>query len=452
MATTFRASSVRLCTLLFFIGLSWSGSLRANADASITPEKLLQHFTVQPDGTFVLDVERVSLISQVRDGISNAQQTLSYNRAMDVIEVLEAFTEKADGRRVSVPASQISEQRSPALAQAPLFEDSLNKVVIFPEVAMGDRLVLRYKRHRFKPLFVGQFEDISSPPLHPAGDFSVTYDMPADMPLYTEAHGYTAVPPEARAGRMIYRWDYRSPQPARSDVEASASLDYDQYLAVSTFADYKQFAQAYQARAQVHVSPAIAELALHLTAHVATARDKTLVLSDWVRQNIRYVAVYVGAGGIVPHSAQTVLDSGYGDCKDHVALLEALLQAIGINSSPALVNLGTAYSVPSVPTLGVLNHVITYVPSLDLYLDTTDASIAAGNLPLAMLDKPVLLTTIGHFRQTPSTQLSEAVNALHPKVRAYQEPRVDARDNASGNCFSMTSVRSAPWMTSRIVW
>lgn len=46
------------------------------------------------------------------------------------------------------------------------------------------------------------------------------------------------------------------------------------------------------------------------------------------------MAVYVGAGGVVPHAAQTVLDNRYGDCKDHVALLEALLGAAGIKSTP----------------------------------------------------------------------------------------------------------------------
>ncbi len=70
------------------------------------------------------------------------------------------------------------------------------------------------------------------------------------------------------------------------------------------------------------------------------------MLSDWVRKNIRYVAVYVGAGGVVPHSAQAVLDNRYGDCKDHVALLEALLKAVAIESSPALINAGNAYVLP----------------------------------------------------------------------------------------------------------
>ena len=88
-----------------------------------------------------------------------------------------------------------------------------------------------------------------------------------------------------------------------------------------------------------------------------------------------------------------MLANRYGDCKDHAALLEALLAAAGIDSTGALINSDNAYRLPRVPTLGVFNHVITYVPSLDLYLDSTAESIAAGYLPSSDLGKPVLLTS-----------------------------------------------------------
>jgi len=47
----------------------------------------------------------------------------------------------------------------------------------------------------------------------------------------------------------------------------------------------------------------------------------------------------------VPHDAQSILDNRYGDCKDHVVILEALLEAVGIDSSPALINSGPSQNV-----------------------------------------------------------------------------------------------------------
>jgi len=409
-----------LVAVLLPVAMNWCALAHAFTDGidhSATLEKVEQTFVVQMDGSNRLDVDSVLLINEERAIKASAQRPVSYNRALETLDVIEAYTQKPDGRKVMVDAAHIKEQQEQASAQAPMFQDSVNKVIIFPEVAVGDRLVLRYQRNRFTPLFPGQFEDITVPEFHPVGQFTLIYDMPEGLPLQADARNFKASLPAAAPGRKVYRWDYVPADRARIEASAVSYLDYGHYLAVSTFTDFKAFAQAYQARAKVEVTAPIRELAQRLTAHLPTTREKALTLSDWVRENIRYVAVYVGAGGVVPHAAQTVLDNRYGDCKDHVALLEALLTAAGIKSTPALINLGNAYVFPKVPALGVLNHVITYVPSLDLYLDSTDPSIAAGYLPLAVLNKRVLLTATGEFGRTPAIQLNKVSSDLQFKVK-----------------------------------
>lgn len=387
-------------------------------DLSLTHEKNIQTYVVNADGSFVLDVEQVSLIKEERAIKPNAQHSVSYNRTLETLEIVDAYTLKPDGRKVVVTADQIKEQQEQASSEAPMFRDSRVKVVIFPELQVGDRMVLHYQRHRNTPLFPGQFEDLFSPDFYRNEEVRFSYDMPAAMPLHADARGFKASTPVTANGRTVYRWDLQPAEKNRVEAGSVAYSDYRQLLAVSTFSDYKQFAQAYATRAQVDVTPAITQLAKELTAHVDTPRAKALVLSDWVRKNIRYVAVYVGAGGVVPHAAQAVLDNRYGDCKDHVALLEALLKAAAIESSPALINFGNAYELPQVPTLGILNHVITYVPSLDLYLDSTATPIAAGYLPVAELDKPVVLALTGERGHTPNSQHGSVASTLSFKVNA----------------------------------
>ncbi len=396
-------------------------SATANADytdLSLTVEKNLQSYVVNADGSFVLDVELVSRINEERAIKPNAQRSVSFNRTLETLAIIEAYTLKADGRKVPVSADQIKEQQEQASANAPMFQDSLVKVVIFPELAVGDRMVLHYRLQRTTPLFPGQFEDLYAPDFYQYEQVRLSYDMPAAMPLHADSRGFKASTPATANGRVVYRWDLEPAVKNRVEEGSVAYTDYGQLLAVSTFTDYKQFAQAYAARAQVEVTPAITTLAKELTANLETPRAKALVLSDWVRKNIRYVAVYVGAGGVVPHSAQAVLDNRYGDCKDHVALLEALLKAVAIESSPALINAGNAYVLPKVPTLGLLNHAITYVPSLDLYLDSTAAPIAAGYLPIPELGKPVVLTQTGEQAHVPSSQPGKVESAMRFKVNA----------------------------------
>lgn len=230
--------------------------------------------------------------------------------------------------------------------------------------------------------------------------------MPASMPLYADAVGFESVKTSSAPGRKRYQWRFVDGPNRRIEADSVSYLDYGKRLAVSTFADYPAFARAYHARAADKAKPnqAIAALARKVTAGIDQPRAKALALSDWVRKNIRYVAVYVGAGGVVPHAASTVLDNRYGDCKDHAVLLEAMLSAVGIDSTPALINSANAYRLPSAPTLGIFNHVITYIPAFDLYLDSTAADVAAGYLLNDELGKPVLLTKTGKLGRTPELQ------------------------------------------------
>lgn len=396
-----RFAAALLLTFLF------SGAAHADdTDPSVIVTSYLQHFVVAPDGSYRLTVEHSKTIAEQRAVASHGQYYISYNRSLDDVGAIAAHTRKPDGRIVPVPAASVKDQQEAVSADAPMFQDTRMKIIVFPEVEVGDLLVVRYVLTRHTPLFPGHFEDLSSSQFVANRNFHLVYDMPASMPLYADARGFAPVPVASPPGRKRYQWQYASGPNARIENESVSYLDYGKRLAVSTFPDYAAFARAYAERARAMAAPAphIAALAASVTAGLATPRARAIALSDWVRRHIRYVAVYVGPGGVVPHPAATVLANRYGDCKDHAVLLEALLAAVGLDSSAALVNSGNAFQLPSAPTLGVLNHVITYVPSLGLYLDSTAESIAAGFLPSSVMGKPVLLAATGAIARTPSLQ------------------------------------------------
>jgi transglutaminase-like putative cysteine protease len=375
-------------------------------DPSLVIDKYIQHFVVETDGSYTLTVDNVKTIVQPRAVQAHSQYYISYNKTLDEIASVEAYTRKPDGRTVPVQPDQIRDQQESASTDAPMFQDTRLKIVVFPDVAVGDQLVVRYVLKRSTPLFPGQFEDISSSQFYVNRQFELIYDMPDTMPLYADAAGFARIDSPSPPGRKRYRWRYLEGDNQRIEAESVSYLDYGKRLAVSTFADYAAFARAYDARARDKAAgnPLIRALAREIAGSLAEPRAQALALSDWVRKNIRYVGVYIGAGGVVPHAAATVLENRYGDCKDHASLLEALLAELDIESSGALINSGNAYRLPATPTLGIFNHVITYVPSLDLFLDPTAEAIAAGYLPATALGKPVLLTRSGRLARTPALQ------------------------------------------------
>ena len=196
----------------------------------------------------------------------------------------------------------------------------------------------------------------------------------------------------------FFLWEHYSPHARYESVKVELThdidiIDFAPNFSASTFKSYAEVGQAYQVRAKekAKVTPAIQTLANELIekAKAKTTLEKVKLMHHWVAQNIRYLGIYVGAGGYVPHDAQSILDNRYGDCKDHVVLLEALLAAAGIDSSPALINSGAAFLLPQLPTPGIFDHVITYVPSLNVFLDSTSRFAPLGTLPNGDLDKPV---------------------------------------------------------------
>ncbi len=88
-------------------------------------------------------------------------------------------------------------------------------------------------------------------------------------------------------------------------------------------------------------------------------------------------------------------------------LMVALLTAVGIDSTPALISTDDIYQPPSVPVL-YFDHVITYIPSLNLFLDAT-----AKQTPFAVLDqqnqgKPTLLLASAEIKYTPFDKAHQA--------------------------------------------
>lgn len=78
-----------------------------------------------------------------------------------------------------------------------------------------------------------------------------------------------------------------------------------------------------------------------------------------VQDRIRYVALAMGAGGLVPADAAETWARRYGDCKGKTALLLALLHAMNIEAEPVLVStvLGDGLDA-RLPMVGLFDHVL----------------------------------------------------------------------------------------------
>lgn len=78
-----------------------------------------------------------------------------------------------------------------------------------------------------------------------------------------------------------------------------------------------------------------------------------------VQDRVRYVALAMGAGGLVPAGAELTWSRRYGDCKAKTALLVAFLRALDIQAEPVAVNtvLGDGLNA-RLPMIGLFDHVL----------------------------------------------------------------------------------------------
>lgn len=396
------------CILL----LVWSTlACAANTSASAQPvepytnEGETQTFTVNEDGSFT-KLDSMTLLVNNEAGVARvAQQYIWFNRNMADVEIIEAYTAGVDGVRHDVRPEQIRDVQEARSFDAPMFQDIQEKVIVFPAVETGARVHLTYRKTQKVPIVPGHFSDFTPPDLAPTHNFRLIYDLPAGKPLYADARGFTAIAPVTKDGRTRYEFRYDKAHFGRLEYGSVAYVSYGDRLMVSTFPDYASFAATYRA-SSVDASaadPAVVALAHSLTANDSTPRAKAKTLYDWVRKNVRYVAINVGRGAVIPHRASEILAYRYGDCKDHVALYGALLDAVGIRSEPALISSGTIYSLPTVPGYGVINHVISWLPDLRLYADSTATNVEFGFLPSTDMNRPALPVDEGVLAGTQAT-------------------------------------------------
>ena len=364
-----------------------------------------QEVVVQSDGRFTEDATSVFRINTVSGVQQLSQIPLPFSVSTQKLDVVEAYTTTADGQRVDVAPENIKLQQSPISVGAPMFSDFQLKTVIFPATAAGVTLTLKTHMEQTTPTFPGQFSFASV--AFPNWDVhrkDIHLTAPVGYTLHMEAPGLQGgALPQPEPGKQEWRWQFPA-VPAQPPENFSVSPIKDSpHLFVTSFSDWDAAAQAYlkRARTAAAVTPEVQGLADRLTQGTTDRRLQAQALYNWVSQNIRYVYVALGnEGSWVPHDANAILGMRYGDCKDHTTLLQALLAAKGISSSPVMANLLQAwYQVPQVAMLvGGFDHSIVYVPEFQQFLDPTNN--LARYSQTSMLAKPALVLDdgTGHAR------------------------------------------------------
>ncbi len=421
--------AVVLIMVLISAGVQAESSKAAPYTGNYKFERYYGNYDVNVDGTHT-ETHDIIVSVLTEEGVKSSNQAnISYSESLEEAILLSAYTLKKDGRRIDVPPANVKEREAYA-GGGPMYSDIKTKVIIFPDVAAGDKIGYSYKIIQKQAHFPGHFSMTQTySKFIVYDDVRVKVTVPVDtLKLQVFSAGVQGGRTQDQNGRMQWVWTYKNSEIATPEYGSVDPIDYGPRVIVSSFKDYGAVAAAYEKRARPKavVTDRIRVLSETITHGVESQREQAKALYTWVSKNINYAGNCIGTGSVVPHDTDMILDNKLGDCKDHAVLLQALLSAKGIESTQVLVNAGSSFKLPEVLSMHVLNHVINYIPSLDLYADATSKHVPFGLLPMHESGKPVIHTAFfAGIRKTPSSSFKTNTSSMKMFVRIHEDGSAD---------------------------
>jgi tetratricopeptide (TPR) repeat protein len=395
--------------------------------------------TIRPDfSSEKLTKVRVKLLGEA--ALSGAgQHSLNFHESQQKLEVLEAYTEKEDGRRVAVEPASIFTRDAASGAALVLQRDFKSTTIIFPDIAVGDTLVFAYRLTTHGGVLGRHVDDIHVFPRQmalAASTLRVVAPKSAGMKIAVIGDGLAHTTVEA-TDSVTHVVDYAPAPRINPEAGETSLLDRDPRVILSTFADYEDLGRSWVAIAdsRLRVTPEVQALADEITAGITDRRAQAEAIDRWVKRNIRYVALYLdAAAGWIPHEPNEIIKLRYGDCKDHATLMGALLAAKGIASEAVVINAGNVYTLPQVAVRGYFNHMIIYLPEFELYDDPTVSTAAFGVLGQGDYDKPVLRMSANGVRldHTPPMRPQDHVSKNETRITVAADGTMTGETKETG--------------------
>ncbi len=256
---------------------------------------------------------------------------------------------------------------------------------------------------------------------------------------------------EERGDQRIYRFvalDLPSIQPESQQPPWTEILGH---VHVSTYKSWDEMGRWYWGLVKDQFVPddEVRRRAEELTKGLKDERSKVRAIYDYVVSKTRYVALEFGIHGYKPYRCAQIFARGFGDCKDKATLIVTMLNALGIKATPVVVRTGFKGDIETNPaSLAPFDHMIAYVPSLDVYLDGT--AEYTGSVELPAMDRGALAFQVNEgspkLVHLPEPPASESVNVhrleatlapdggaiidWHTEVSGFQAPEWRVRFHA----------------------
>lgn len=304
-------------------------------------QSLTKEYTWNEDGTIDFRLSKALKLQNYRSFHRLYGETfIVYNPGFQQLEINQAYTIMADGKKVLTPKNAFNEVLPRAAAQAPAFNQLRETVVTHTGLEIGATIFLDYQIHTqtgFFPAFMGT---VLLAEEQPVKSLTVVIRTPLDKPVYTHLFNGTTEPEETvEKNFRVYTWVLKDipameseklqPDPyAIYPIIAFSSLNTYQPL-VDFFMGQKAF--DYQANSQMD------GFVERLVTENQTNLARVFAIQESVVKEINLFDIPEEIIGYRLRPPAEVWNSNGGTVGEKAVLMAALLKKSGINSEPVLI-------------------------------------------------------------------------------------------------------------------
>ena len=343
-------------------------------------------YTIEADGRTRNTTRQVVQILKPEGAESYRERRFSWNPEHQKLTVNWMRVVKPNGEVISAHPEQIQDSDVPAEMGVPMYTATKVRRMSLSGLEPGTILDFSITTETDASMMPGEFFvswRVTTPTYVVRSNLVV--DVPANMsPRIIERNLDFRRTERALNGRKILAWKKSNVDRFRGEQYAPDSVLQGMTVSVSPSFSWDAIGKWYVpiARDAYALSPSVEEKMKTVLVGAKSLDDSIRRIHKWVAQDIRYVAIELGRGGYVPRSAETVVRTGYGDCKDKAMLFLAALKKIGVTGYPVLLNISGGERKET-PSLGQFNHMIAAVKRGTGYefADLTAGTFALGKIP-----------------------------------------------------------------------
>jgi lipoprotein NlpI/transglutaminase-like putative cysteine protease len=303
----------------------------------------------------VNDSAALATAGQIEIEFDPSFQTLAMHR-LDIVRKGQRIN-RLDPQRIRVLQREKQLERQ-------MIDGRKTFTAVLEDVRVGDEIDLAYTRRGANPVFGGRHVGSTwmGSDKGPVALYQVRLLAPVRSSVRLDLQG-ASEPESSVTGDWRETVIRRSALPkVGGDARTPPSAYLPHLVNYSDFADWEDVARWGRGLFADPGGARVQQEAARLMAAHAEPAARVLAALAIVQQDVRYFGTEMGASSHRPSPPDQVLQQRYGDCKDKVLLLVALLRRMGIDASPVLVSSGLRSEVQRLrPTPLAFDHVIARV-------------------------------------------------------------------------------------------